>query len=336
MTSPVGAEDEPVTRPCIAWRPGLRARLWRAGRWLKRTLLPLLAAGAANAQTAACPPAVPALDAAQAQALARDRGPLWRVSRDGRASYLYGTLHVGRPHWAVPGPRLARALRETDVLALELDPADADAGAALQEAAAQAAEVPAALLARLDALAVRACLPEGALAPLHPMLQAVVLSMLEARWDGLDVAYAQEQLLAAEARRTGRTVHALETARAQTRALIPQDGAELRRALEQTVQQLESGAARRVVARLVTAWERGDLATLADYERWCDCIESDADRLQLRRLNDDRNPALAAGIEALHRDGRRVLAAVGALHMTGRAGLPQLLAERGFAVERLH
>ena len=55
-----------------------------------------------------------------AQRDARDRGFLWRISKDGRSSYLYGTLHVGKLDWAFPGPRLAEALRDTDALAVEI------------------------------------------------------------------------------------------------------------------------------------------------------------------------------------------------------------------------
>ena len=55
----------------------------------------------------------------------------------------------------------------------------------------------------------------------------------------------------------------------------------------------------------------------------------------MQRLNDDRNSGLADGIDALHRDGRKVFAAVGALHMTGAKALPALLAQRGFTVQRL-
>jgi hypothetical protein len=55
----------------------------------------------------------------------------------------------------------------------------------------------------------------------------------------------------------------------------------------------------------------------------------------MQTLNDDRNPALADGIEALHRDGRGVFAAVGALHMTGAKALPTLLQQRGFTVRRV-
>jgi uncharacterized protein YbaP (TraB family) len=64
-------------------------------------------------------------------------------------------------------------------------------------------------------------------------------------------------------------------------------------------------------------------------------VHSDADRAFIKRLNDDRNPGLANRIDALHGEGRRVFAAVGALHMTGAMGLPRLLAQRGFRVERV-
>ena len=89
------------------------------------------------------------------------------------------------------------------------------------------------------------------------------------------------------------------------------------------------------MARLAAAWERGDLDEIADYARWCECVANDKDRQLMQRLNDDRNPALADGIEALHREGRQVFAAVGALHMTGPQALPTLMRARGFAVQRV-
>ena len=44
---------------------------------------------------------------------AKDRGAMWTLTKDGRTSYLYGTLHVGRMAWAFPGPKLLQALRDT-------------------------------------------------------------------------------------------------------------------------------------------------------------------------------------------------------------------------------
>ena len=44
----------------------------------------------------------------------------------------------------------------------------------------------------------------------------------------------------------------------------------------------------------------------------------------------------AARIDSLHASGQPVFAAVGSLHLVGRLGLPALLAERGYKVERVN
>ena len=90
----------------------------------------------------------------------------------------------------------------------------------------------------------------------------------------------------------------------------------------------------RCCAALAEAWAAGDLQTLERYAQWCECADTDEQRAWLRRLNDDRNPQLAAGIDALHARGHKVFAAVGALHMTGAQALPRLLQQRGYQVQR--
>ncbi len=291
----------------------------------------------ANTATAtACPPAPAgaAADRSAAATPARDRGLLWRISRDGRTSWIYGTLHVGKPAWKRFGPQLTAALHAADVLALEIDPADPALIAALAEIQPPA-ELPAELQQRLARAYARACVAPEALASLHPLLQATTLIVLEARWLGMDPLHALEQTLAARTRSRGKPVVALETAAQQKAALVPDDKAEALSLLEQSLAQLEDGSGRRVLSRMVQAWEDGDLAALEDYERWCECAGSDTERQFMKKLNDDRNPVLADGIEAQHAAGKRVFAAVGALHMTGPMALPRLLQQRGFKVERV-
>jgi uncharacterized protein YbaP (TraB family) len=287
----------------------------------------------------ACPPQAQAPTPQQLQAAgaqARDRGLLWRISRDGRHSYLYGSIHVGKLEWAFPGPQVRKALLAVDTVALEIDVGDPQMAARMQLPAGSAAPtLTPALRERLARQADAACIPRAALAGLHPVLQAVTLSVLAARWQGLDPGYAQEFVLSGLARSAQRRVVSLESPELQLAALIPPDAAGAERLVAEMVEQIEQGSTQRVIGRLAAAWERGDLTEIGDYERWCDCVASADDRAQLRRLNDDRNPALADGIEALHRGGRSVFAAVGALHMTGDKALPALLAQRGFSVERL-
>jgi uncharacterized protein YbaP (TraB family) len=291
--------------------------------------LSAFAAAQPAATAATCPPPVMASTPAPPP---QDRGLLWRLERDGRVSWLYGTVHIGRPHWAEPGPRLRAALDAADALALEVDPADPALLAAMQQLPAAAPLAPA-LQLRLQQALVRACLPPALLSALHPVLQLATLTVVEGRWLGLDAAYASETLLAAQARRRGLPVVALETAQDQMAALLPAPDAPLGAPLERGLAQLESGAARTQMQRLVQAWEQGDLATLERYPDWCDCVHGEDDRAAMQQLNDARNPPLADGISARHAAGQRVLAAVGALHMTGPQALPRLLADRGFRVQ---
>jgi uncharacterized protein len=295
----------------------------------------------ATAAPAACPPTAGLPTAAQLQAItaeARDRGVLWKITKGGRTSHLYGTIHVGKLEWAVPGPTIAAALRESEVLALEIDftdPEIAATAAAITAAGPDAPALPPELRARLARQVEAACVASAAIAAIHPVMQAITLTTLVGRWDGLDPSYAQELSLGGAARAFGQRVVSLESVKLQMEALIPKDPEDAIELIDETIEQLEENRVRPVLKRLAAAWEKGDLATIADYESWCDCVRDDQEREFLRRVNDERNPHLAAGIDALHLNGQRVFAAVGALHMVGEKPLPKLLAARGYTVERV-
>jgi len=306
-------------------------------RLLRRAAVCLLFAGVPAWASQACPPAPALPDAQTARAAAADHGFLWRIDKDGRTSYLYGTLHVGRPAWTYPGPRVRQALDASDTLALELDLSDARTARELAQASRDAPPIalPDALRTRLARQVAAACLPEAALDGMHPLLQATTLAALVARHDGLHIAFAQELALSAYARARRRPVLGLESVQLQMRALLPRSEQEGLIQLDQTLQQLEEDRVRPVLRRVAGAWEQGRLDELEHYESWCDCVATPEERAELKRLNDDRNPYLAERIDALHQEGHRVFAAVGALHMTGPQGLPRLLAARGYRVERI-
>ncbi len=313
----------------------LRSLLWWA--WLG--VLPLTTQAAAPPD--GCPPAAAAPGAAEVQAAsrqARDRGVLWRLDKGGRSSWLFGTIHVGKLEWAFAGPRLKQAFADSDVLALELNPLDPEI--TQQAAAAMQARIgdevlPAALQQRLQRQVAVACLGNGALAGLPPLMQLVALNLVAARRDALDAAFGQELVLASLAQAAGRRIVSLETVEQQIAALLPEAAQATRRQFEQDLTQLEDGRSRAVLQRLAQAWADGDLQTIESHAAWCGCADTEEDRAQLRRLNDERNAPLADAIAALHAGGARVLAAVGALHMTGPQALPRLLAQRGFHVQRI-
>ncbi|HET9644314.1 MAG TPA: TraB/GumN family protein [Burkholderiaceae bacterium] len=279
--------------------------------------------------------AVPA-SAATAPQESRDRGFLWRVSKEGHSSYLYGTLHVGRPEWASPGRSVAAALRDTDMLAMELDLTDTRTTAQVADSMRHGnpALTPS-LRARLQRQFAAACMQPGPMARLHPLMQALTLTLLAGRQEGLDPAYAQELMLASHARTSRRPVVGLESVQRQMQALMPRGDGAGQAMIEQLLQQLEDGTLRPVLRRVAKVWEQGDFEQLERYAEWCDCARTPAERALLARLTDERNPGMAERIDALHREGHRVFAAVGALHMAGHQGLPRLLARRGYTVERV-
>lgn len=287
-----------------------------------------------------CPP-VPQEPSQQqlAQGLreARDRGALWTLARDGRTSYLYGTLHVGRMAWAFPGPKLLQALRETHTLALEIDPSDPSLQAQMQAASGQAGRVvlSAAEQSRLDAQIDAACLPRDALRQMHPVMKAITVGVLSGRRDGLDPAYGQEFTLVGFARAQQRPVVSLESMSLQMSVLLPRDAAGARARFESLLGDLESGKGRSQLLRVSEAWALGDLDALGSLETLCACQPTAEEREFSRLVNDERNPQLARRIAEEHAKGRPVLAAVGIMHMTGPKAVTTLLAEQGFEVRRV-
>lgn len=285
------------------------------------------------------PPPAPLTAADMAQGLrdAADHGFLFRLRRDGRESWLYGTLHVARKAWMFPGPRLREALRASDQVALELDLADPAIVRRLMAAITaqpDAVPLPPALAERLRQQATAACAgPE--LAALKPEMQAISLSVLAARRAGLEPAHGIDTFLAVHARQLGKPVLSLESPEAQIGLLVqatPEATAEfVSRALDELVTEQASTTLR----RMAEAWSRSDWGELDRYADWCGCMDTEPGRALMRRLLDERNHAMAARIDALHGAGMRLFTGVGALHLIGPQGLPALLAAQGFEVERV-
>jgi hypothetical protein len=315
---------------------------------LRRALAALLATtltlfgvtpAAADADApAACPPVATPLSSERFEAGLReasDHGFLWRLVKNGHTSYLYGTIHAARIEWMFPGPRTVAALGASDVLALELDVLDTDIQARLAAGARAAPEERLAtpLQQRIDRRMIAECIDPAPWHAFAPEFQIASLSAMAARRDGLDPAYAIDVVLALIARRVGKPIVSLETPEAQVAALRLPSRAETIELVESSLDDLDTGRAGPLVARMVRAWTDSDLTELEDYGRWCECLRNDAERAAMKRLLDDRNPLLAAAIESLHRRGKRVFAGVGSLHMIGPNGLPALLARRGFQVE---
>jgi uncharacterized protein YbaP (TraB family) len=308
--------------------------------------MPLAAAAqlaGTKAAITACPPSAKVISPVMAQTLrsrAQDHGVLWRLQKAGVVSYLYGTLHIGKMEWSVPGPQLAQALASSHKLLLELDPFNPNAPSSGVPLPARTAKplyiaLDPSWQGKLNHLAAKACIPQEPLGKMNVSSRLRTFSYAVAQADGLHRVYSQERMLSLFARQRKMPLFALESAASQNAAFQPPSAAAAKRMIDNTLTQLQDGTLRAVTQRMARSWAAGDLADLAAYEAWCACATHPEDRAFLRQINDQRNVHLANSIVALHQDKKPFLAAFGTLHMTGPNGLPTLLEKQGFVVQRV-
>lgn len=279
------------------------------------------------------PPNHELLQSAQQQAT--DRGFLWRISRDGRESYLYGSMHAGRSDWFALGPQTEASLSRAGVLALEINLTDSSVQEALRSAMqGPARPLPAAVRQSLRLAWVADCLPEAALAQGAVELHVMQLAVAQAQRLGLFTLYSAESMLLMHSMHAQRPVVGLESVQTQLSALMARNDEEAATMVNEMLAELQRPRSAHSLERLAKAWANRDLKDLEAYADWCDCLNTPQEREMYARLLEGRNPGLAVAIERLHGEGS-VFAAVGALHMVGPQGLPALIESKGFKLSRV-
>ena len=287
-----------------------------------------------------CPPAAekPTPETSQAAMRgARDHGFLWRISKAGHTSFLYGTIHVAKFAWMFPGPVVTQALRVSDTVALELDMLDPNIQNQLSKGLAQLqhTSLPPALVTRMRQQADSVCIPYNEIASLTPEFQVDTLTVMVGTWDKLYASFAIDTVLAGIGHSTKKTVVSLETPDSQLQLLQMKDSQETILLVEDSLDELESGRAQSFLNRVAKIWENADYDEMSNFNEWCDCLKTEVEREMMTRLLDERNPKLAQRIDEIHVSGKSVFAAVGSLHMFGSIGLPALMEKRGYLVEQV-
>jgi uncharacterized protein len=264
-----------------------------------------------------------------------DRPALWQVTgRGGAQGWLFGTVHAlpGELHWQTPA--IDTALAQSDRVVLEIvDPTDENAARAaffrLGSTPGQPpleARVPADLRDELREALGETRLQPGQFASLEDWAAALTLAFaLEAR-RGFDPANGADRALLARAGK--RPAVGLETLEGQLGLFDSLPAREQRALLAAVVAESADDGAD---LRLVAAWARGDVAAL-DREAHTGML---ADPRLREALLVSRNRRWADQVAAMLSRGERPFVAVGAAHLAGVDGLPEMLAARGFEVKRV-
>ena len=278
------------------------------------------------------------------RSLAQPRsGTLFRVVSAGRIHYLFGTVHVGQPSFAQLSDEVSQAVRASGQLVLELD---VRSDAAFQAALSRHGMFPdgdhvsrhisPVTLRRLRAVLHGHGVTLGSVARLKPWLIANVLVGYELQRHGYERTHGTEVVLLAERADRNEPVGELESADYQLAVFDQLNDEESERYLVEALDELESGIALSKSKALLDAWQRGDADALEAAMKAV--VEGPGVTASFTRrvLLGKRNGEMAQRIDQLLRSERTSFVGVGFMHLLGQGSVPELLAQRGYTVERVY
>ncbi len=267
---------------------------------------------------------------------------IYEVRSQTNTVYLFGTVHVGTRALYPLSPQVEQAFAASRTLALEANPLDQQEVAAAMDYAMYKApdelsmHVSPKLFERVKVLSPRLGLPIEYARRMKPHMLAMTLAMMEIQRLGYDAGLGLDVHLAQRAVQSGMPIRELESMQGQMKLFdnLPADLQE--GMLEMAVDTIEDGSVEQEMDALLTAWAAGDSDSIqAIILRETEGLpEPVAQELQAA-IYDRRNEAMATQVAAYLAGADPVFVAVGAGHLTGESGIPELLKRRGFSVRRL-
>lgn len=263
---------------------------------------------------------------------------LWHAQGVSNSVYLLGSIHLLRAE-DHPLPSIIDAVYEdAEILVMELDMDDLD-GAATQRLfnengvlrdGTTLRDLMGEELYRRAAIAAEASdIPIDLLAKSEPWLAAITVEMMALYRIGFDPKMGVELHMTSLAIQDGKPIEGLEAVEEQLAFL---DGLSLQAQRDMLLQTLEDSAdMAESIDDMIRAWRHGDIEFLETQ-----LLDSLAEHEELNdALVTNRNLRWASQIDELLDDRDDYLIIVGALHLVGEGGVPNLLAQRGVKIRQL-
>ena len=263
---------------------------------------------------------------------------LWRAQGTSNSVYLLGSIHLLRPEDHPLPSVIDKAYEDAEVLVMELDMDDLDGAMAqqlfnqngvLRDGTTLRDLMGDDLYEQAAGLAEANDIPIDMLAASEPWLAAITVEMMALYRIGFNPALGVEMQMTSRAIADGKPVDGLEEIEEQLAFL---DGLSLDAQRNMLMQTLEDSASMgESIDKMIRAWRYGDteyleselLDSLAQHEELSDTLVTNRNRRwvsQIDELLDDRDDYLII---------------VGALHLVGEDGVPNLLAQRGVKIRQL-
>ena len=307
-------------------------------------LVSLVLTWTAHAMDMSIPPGAPgAAEIVSATQEAPRRGALYRIRHDGKTSYLFGTIHVGKQNFFPLDPAVTQALADSSALVLELDVRAAEP---FQKALAKYGNYPQGETLRdhlspraqkeLKRALARASLQMKDVERYRPWLVANILVGQEIEKSGFNRSAGVEGYLLQAASRTKKPLRELETADYQLSLFSTLSDAQQEAYLLENIAEIDNGMALKKSAGLIEAWGNADAPRIAELTRQLTSGNSVSATFMDRTLLGKRNPEMADRIGAMMDSGGTPFVGIGLLHLVGEHGVPALLQQRGYEVEQLY
>lgn len=258
-----------------------------------------------------------------------------RVPGAGRL-FLLGSMHMGLGPMQL-GPVLSEAFGESEVLVMEVDPdelgflemirltgryAELPKGEMLSDHVSP--ETYMALLAWCE----RRGQSLTTLTSFRAWFAALFVEMTEYEERGYRVEYGSEEQFSKRARQQKKPIESLETAEEQMQMLASASVRSQELMLEAALEADDAN-----FSELLSVWRSGDEAGMLEL-LIRDAGDPAADEL-LDRVVFERNANMALRLHERTVDGRDRFVLVGVAHLVGDRGIPSLLAQRGYELQRV-
>jgi len=270
-------------------------------------------------------------------------GALFKIQNAQHTLYLFGTIHVGADNFYPLDARVMQALEQAPAIALEIDPQKIPAmqAAVLQygfypDGKSYRTELAPPLRQQVETALTKYHIAPDAVTRFRPWMIASLLTIQEFDSKGYRSELAVDSYLADVVRKRNKPVIELESAAAQLALFGALSEKQQNQLLEDTIKELNDPDDAAKVVALAECWRTGNLTGL---QALLDDMASDKSfvgRFTKEVLLDQRNPLLTDRLSALLQQQDGIFAAMGILHLVGSTGVPALLKQRGYKVERIY
>ncbi|MFZ2508718.1 MAG: TraB/GumN family protein [Steroidobacteraceae bacterium] len=261
---------------------------------------------------------------------------VWAVTGGDSTVYLFGSVHLlPEGGFAIAG-ELESAYRDADRVCLEVDIGALTPTEVLQVTLARAVdpegrgllELLGSSAPRIREAAAAAGIDLAQFAAFEPWFTGISIAVMALQQHGYAADHGVEQVIQRAAERDGKPGCGLETLDEQLEVLDSLAADEQQKLLLRSLEEARDIEAE--TTRLYQAWREG-----ADESFAQELVDDFADYPELaERLIYARNARWADQVAALLKQQDDVLVVVGALHLVGDRGLPAMLVQRGFRVDR--